>query len=156
MLGAQQAPRYITHLLQVDERNIQLVVLNGVFWLLHPAVQNVHPATHIGNRPAWPLDYVLRAIGTVVPQHLYVPAATSDAQRYGTVPLNMPIFFIQRDGVTLGLPLNQAATGNCSALLNAHLPAPVVPRHTTFIRILVSISQVTHRVSDCANNNIYV
>jgi hypothetical protein len=124
MLGAVQAPRYFTQLLRIDERYMQLVVQNRAFWLLHPSRL---------------LDYMLRDVGTVVSQRLWSPAATSDAQRYGTVPLNMPIFFVQRDGRTLGLPLNQAASGNCSALLNAHLPAPVGQQHTTFIRILVSI-----------------
>jgi len=138
MLGAMQAPGYFTHLLHFNERNIQLVVSNGAFLLLHPAVQGVHPITYLGNRPAWLLDYLRRDVGTVVSQRLWSPAATADAQRYGTVPLNMPIFFVQSDH-TMGLPLNQATLGQCSTLLNARLTAPVGPCHTTFIRILVSI-----------------
>ena len=140
MLGTVQAPGYFTHLLRFDEHNFQLVVSNGAFLLLHPAVQNVHPITYIGNRPAWLLDYIVRDVGSVIPQRLWSPTTTADAQRYGSVPLNMPIFFIQRDRSTLGLPLNQAASGNCSALLNAHQPAPVGTFHTTFIRIMVSMS----------------
>jgi hypothetical protein len=139
MLGTMQAPGYFTHLLHFDERNFQLVVSNGAFLLLHPTPQNVHPITYIGNRPAWLLDYMLRDVGTVVPQRLWAPAANSDAQRYGTVPLNMPIFFVQRDHTTIGLPLNQAASGQCPALLNARHPAPVGTCHTTSIRIVVSI-----------------
>jgi hypothetical protein len=92
--------------------------------LLNPAVQSVHPITYIGNRPAsiCPLDYMLEDVGrlgTVVPQRLWSPTTTADAQRYGTVPLIMPIFVIQRHRLTLGLPLNQAALRDCSALLNA-------------------------------------
>jgi hypothetical protein len=139
MLETTHAPGYFSHLLRCNERNFQLVVSNGAFLLLHPAVQNVHPITYIGNRPAWLLDYMLRDGGTVVSQRLWTPAATADAQRYATVSLNMPIFFAQRDHTTIGLPLNQAASGHCSALLNARLPAPVGTRHTTFIRIMVSI-----------------
>jgi hypothetical protein len=142
MLRTMQAPKYFAHLLRFDERVFQLVVSNGVILLLHPAVQNVHPITYIGNRPAWLLDYMLRDLGTVVPQRLWSPADTSDAQRYGTpgtVPLNMPIFFVQRDGTTLGFPLNQAASGDCSALLNGRLAAPVGRGHTTSIRIMVTI-----------------
>ena len=139
MLGPMQTPGYFSHLLRCNERNFQLVFSNGAFFLLHPAVQNVHPITYLGNRPAWLLDYYLRDVGTVVSQRLWAPAATADAQRYGTVPLNMPIFFIQRDYTTMGLPLNQAAAGHCAALLNARLPAPVGTCHTTFIRIMVSI-----------------
>jgi len=136
MLGAMQAPGYFTHLLRFDERDFQLVVSNHAFLLLHPALQNVRPVTCIGDRLAWHLDYMLRDVGTVVSQRLWSPAATSDTQRYGTVPLNMPIFLVERDGTTLGLPLNQAASGDCSALLNARLPAPVGHYHTTFIRIM--------------------
>jgi hypothetical protein len=139
MLGAMQAPGYFTHLLHFNERNFQLVVSNRAFLLLYPGVQNVPPIAYIGNRPAWLLDYMLRDVGTVVSQRLWSPAGTADAQRYGTVPLNMPIFFVQRDGTTLGLPVNQAASGDCSALLNARSPAPVGLCHTTFIRIMVSI-----------------
>ncbi len=153
MLGAMQAPGYLTHLLRFDEHKFQLVVSNNVFWLLHPAVRNVHPITYIGNRPTWLLDYMVRDVGTVVPQSLWTPAATSDAQRYGTVPLNMPIFFVQRDGMTLGLPLNQAAAGDCSALLNARAPAPVGLCHTTVIRIMVSTFFFSC-CSSCRMNNL--
>ena len=140
MLGNIHAPGYFTHLLRFNEHNFQLVVSNGVFLLLHPAVQNVHPITYIGNRPAWLLDYIARDVGTVVPQSLWSPPTTTDAQRYSIASLNMPIFFIQRDRTTLGLPLNQAATGNCSAILNAHQTAPVGDCHTAVIRIMVSMS----------------
>ena len=133
-----QAPKYFSRLLRFDERFFQLVVSNGAFLLLHPALQDVRPLTFIGNRLAWLLDYMLRDVGTVVLQCLWT-AATADAQRYATAPLKMPIFFLQRDGTTLGLPLNQAASGDCAALLNPRLPAPVGLSNTTFIRILVSI-----------------
>ena len=56
MLGNIHAPGYFTHLLRFDERNFQLVFSNGVFLLLHPVVQNVHPITYIGNCPAESLD----------------------------------------------------------------------------------------------------
>lgn len=140
MLGITQAPGYFTHLLRFDERNFQLAVSNGAFLLLHPTPWNGRPIAYTANCPAWFLDYMLREVGTVVPQRLLSPAATSDAQRYGTVPLNMPIFFVQRDRTTIGLPLNDAASGNCSALLDAgHPPAPVGSCHTTLIRIMVNI-----------------
>jgi hypothetical protein len=140
MIGPGRAPRYFSQLLRVNEHTFQLIVSNGIFLLLHPAVPNVHPITHIGNRPAWLLDYMLQNVGTVIPQRLWSPTTTSDAQRYGTVPLNMPIFFVQRDRTTLGLPLNLASSGNCSALVNARHPAPVGPISTLFVRIMVSRS----------------
>ena len=139
MLGTELAPRYFTDLLHINEHNFQLVVSDRAFLLLHPAPQNVRPITFIDNRPAWLLDYMLRDVGTVVQQRLWAPVATADARRYGTTPLNMPIFFVQKDRTTLGLPLNQAASGDCSALLNPRLPAPVGQCSTTFIRIMVII-----------------
>ena len=153
MIGAMQAPRYFTQLLRFDEHNIQLAVSSGAFLLLHPVVENVRPITHIGNSPAWLLDYMLRDVGTVVPQRLWAPTTTSDAQRYGTVPLNMPIFFIQRDRTTLGLPLNQAASGNCSVILDARDKAPVGDCNKIFIHIIVSIFP-SRSSDDCANNGI--
>jgi len=135
MIGAMHAPRYFTHLLQFNERDIQLVASNdtsgaAAFLLIHPAVQNVQPITYIDNRPAWLLDYMVRDIGTVVPQSLWSPAATP------TVPLHVPIFFVQRDQRTIGLPLSLAAAGDCSSLLDRHLPAPVGGHHTINIHIM--------------------
>ena len=75
-------------------------------------MQNVHAITYIGNRPAWLLDYMLRDVGTVrvVLRRFWFPTTTTDAQRYGTVPLNFSL-----DRTTLGSPLNQAAWRDCSA-----------------------------------------
>src|SRR6267154_542476 len=95
MLGTTQASAYFTHLLRFNERNIQLVVSNGTFLLLHPVVQGVHPITYLGNRPSWLLDYLRRDVRTVVSQRLWSPSGTADAQRYSTVPLNMPIFLFR-------------------------------------------------------------
>ena len=131
------APRYITRILHFNEHDIQLVASNGAFLLIHPAVQGVHPITYFNNRPAWLLDYMVRNVGTVVPQRLWTPSSPADAQRYANVPLLMPIFFVLNG--TVGLPLNQAAAGDCAALLNAHLRAPVGDRSTATIRITVSI-----------------
>ena len=137
------APGYITHLLHFNERDIQLVVSNSAYFLIHPTVQSVHPITYLNNQPAWLLDYIVRNVGTVVPQRLWSPLSSTDAQRYATVPLHMPIFFVLNG--TVGLPLNQAAAGDCAALLNARQPAPVGDRNTTNIRIMVSIlSEVAH------------
>jgi hypothetical protein len=115
MLGPTQAPGYFTHLLRFDERVFPLVVSDGPFMLLHPALPNVRPITFIGNRLAWLLDYMLRDVGTVVSQRLWSSATTSDAQRYRTVPLNMPIFSFGGIARWLELPLNHAASGDCSS-----------------------------------------
>ena len=134
------APEYISHILHFDERYIQLVASNGAFLLIHPAVQGVHPITYVNNnnnQPAWLLDYMVRNVGTVVPQRLWTPSSPADAQRYATVPLHMPIFFVLNG--TVGLPLSQAVAGDYTGLLNAHQPAPVGVQSTTTIRITVSI-----------------
>ena len=107
------------------------------FSSIHPAVQSVHPITYFYNQLAWLFDYIVRNVGTVVPQRRWFPSSPTDAQHY------MPIFFVVNG--TVGLPLNQAAAGDCSALLNARQPAPVEDRSTITIRITVSIFlKVTH------------
>ena len=136
-----EAALYFTRLLQLDESRLQFAFQEvlGVIYIIHPALQHVPPSTSIANRPAWLLDYIWRNYGTVVPQHMWAPAAPGDVQRYRNVS-NMPIFFVNNDRRTLGLRVVQAASGNCAGLLNGHSPAPVGDCSTTYIRARVSVS----------------
>jgi hypothetical protein len=147
MVEPLEAARYFTRLLQFDERHLHLVNMNGIIFIIHPAVQHARPSTLIANRPAWLLDYIYRDYGTVVPQSIWSPATAGDAQRYCNVPLNMPIFFVHGERGILGLRLAQATAGRIEGLLNGRAPAPIGNGHTTSIRIKVSISQVAHRVA---------
>ncbi|KAH9993742.1 hypothetical protein BJV74DRAFT_884337 [Russula compacta] len=67
-------------------------------------------------RPLWLLDYSVIRSGTVVPQALWSPHNVNDFRQYvSEAPLQMPIFFMQENGI-LGLSLNDAADGRCQTL----------------------------------------
>jgi hypothetical protein len=140
--GPEHAAEYFARLLQIDVRTLQLVGSQewpNAFFVTSPAVQNAPPFAHINGRPAWLLDYAIRQVGTVVPQRIWTPQNPSDAQRFGNVPLNMPLLFVHRDRVNLGLPLLRAAAGDCVMLAGLGAAAPVGDGSTTYIRINVSI-----------------
>jgi hypothetical protein len=100
------------------------------------------------NQAAWVIDYVMKDLGLVIPQKIWAPRKASDAQRYvHHEQLRPPIFFVQNDGINLGLPLRAAAAGNCMSLRGAGQPAGVGPTLHAQIRINVS-SILTSRVWD--------
>ena len=145
--GTMEAALYFTRLLRFDERLLRLFFSRelGTFFITHPTVQLAPPSNTIDERPVWLLDYIIRNYGTVVPQRLWIPATTEDAERFKNVS-NMPIFFVRNDCKTLGLRLLQAGADNCAGLLNARVPAPMGPPHTTCIRVKVRVPQLAHRV----------
>ncbi|KAH9955293.1 hypothetical protein BC827DRAFT_1271823 [Russula dissimulans] len=138
-LGARDAALYFTRLLRVDERALQPLFHHEwpeAFFTNSPTVPSAYPSVYTpSNRPAWLLDYVVRNYGTVVPQRIWSPGTAADAQRYNNVALNMPIFFVHNDRMTLGLQLVSAAAGHCVGLMNGRATAPVGTCHTTSIRI---------------------
>ena len=154
MLGAREAPLYCTRLLRFEEYHLQLYLTPDTmaFFITGPAVQIAPPTTYIFGRPAWLLDYRARDYGTVVPQGIWSPSTPGDAQRYCNVS-KLPIFFVFGERMTLGIQLTQAAAGHCRGLLNGHASAPVVNRHTTYIRVKVSAfsPRVARRVAHRAN-----
>ncbi|KAI0249605.1 hypothetical protein BJV78DRAFT_1129465 [Lactifluus subvellereus] len=77
----------------------------------------------------------MRPVGTVVPQFIWRLPNPSDAQRYAHSSLNMPIFFVRRNRVNLGLHLIMATAGDCTVLLGAYNAAPVGDCSTTYVRI---------------------
>lgn len=88
-------------------------------------------------RPLWLLDYGVVRSGTVVPQALWSPHNVNDFRQYvSEAPLQLPIFFIQKNGV-LGLSLSDAADGRCQTLRGGRMQAQLGGRFTTHIRILV-------------------
>lgn len=147
--GARAAAEYFTRLFRVDECSLQPILSQewpGAFFITNTAMRDTHPSIPIANRPARPIDHVLRDYGTVVPQHIWYPSHSSDAQRYTDVALNMPIFLVHNDRRTVGLSLINVASGDCTALLNARATAPVGNAHTIAIRIKVSISVNDHSI----------
>jgi hypothetical protein len=146
--GPAGAEQYFTRVLQGPGFNYSLVQLTNsqdwphAFFITFPVVLGVPPLVLIHGQPAWLLDYHIRNIGTVVPQPIWHPQNPSDAQRYANAVLKMPIFFIHNNRINLGLNLISAAGGDCSALLDATLPAPVGDCSTAYVRIKVGVSIV--------------
>lgn len=135
MFGPFDAGRYFARLLQMDPNTIQTTrdpQWPSAFFIILPAPRVRH-FTIVQGRPAWLLDYAIRHGGTVVQQRIWAPQ--NEAQRHAHVPLNMPIFFIHSDRVTLGLPIVSAATRDPTTLLDTGKAAQVGDCSTTFIRI---------------------
>jgi len=104
------------------------------FVITSPAVRSIPPSLSINGQPAWLLDYAIRQVGTVVPQRPWTPGYPSNSQRY-TTSMKMPIFFIHKDQINLGLPLIKAVAGDCEALLGARAAAPLGNCSSMYIRI---------------------
>lgn len=137
MFGATKTPEYFTRLLRFDERYLQLIVSS----VYEAFVIHTQSSSSIFNRPDAILDYKLQDYGSVVPQSTWTPATPGGALRRNS-SLKMPIFFVQ-GCKTLGIGLVQAAAGICTGLLDARALAPIGFAHTIFIRVNVSISEVS-------------
>ena len=148
MFGPEGAAVYFARLLKVDVRSLQPTMSEEwphAFFITSPTVQqNAAPPTlYINRRPAHLLDYTIRQVGTVVPQGIWPPGNSSpDSPSRSAKPviLNMPIFFVGMDRVSLGLPLPVAiAEGDRVPLQGSTSPAQIGHGSTTYIRITVSI-----------------
>ncbi|KAI0266702.1 hypothetical protein BC834DRAFT_109823 [Gloeopeniophorella convolvens] len=92
-------------------------------------------ATASQRDPPWTIDWGIVSVGTVVPQTMWEPQSITDRRQHvEEAELQMPIFFIRTDG-TVGISLEDAASGRCDTLFNARSPAPLAGRTTTHIRI---------------------
>jgi len=135
--GPRGAAPYFTRLLGLEAQILRPIVSQAwphAFFITSPVIPNVPPSLSINGKPAWLLDYSTRQVGTVVPQRIWSPGYSPDSQRY-VHPLKLPIFFVHKDRVNLGLPLLKAAAGNCETLLDAKAAAPVGNPSTMYIRI---------------------
>jgi hypothetical protein len=155
MFGPEDAASYFSRLLKADVRSVHPTMSQEwphAFFITSPAVQGATaapqapPTLYINRRPAQLLDYTIRQVGTVVPQGIWPPgndngntAADTPARSTKAASLNMPIFFVGMDHVSLGLPLYVAiAKGDRAPLQGAGSPAPIGHGSTTYIRITVS------------------
>jgi hypothetical protein len=158
MFGPEGAAIYFARLLKVDMRSLQPTMSQEwphAFFITSPTtVQNAPPRApptiYINRRPAQLLDYTIRQVGTVVPQGIWPPgnnnntSSDTPARSAKAASLNMPIFFVGMDRVSLGLPLPMAiAEGDRAPLQGAGSPAPIGHGSTTYIRITVSILSKT-------------
>jgi hypothetical protein len=133
MFSPEGAMRYFARLLGVNARSIRPAVSQGrphSFFITTPVAGDARFSLDINGRS---LDYAISHTGTVVPQRMW---SVTDA-RY--VSLNMPIFFLHNDRVTLGLPLPKTVERDCPTLLGAGDTAPIGNTSTMYIRINVSI-----------------
>ena len=91
------------------------------------------PGPFVNQQTPWVIDYVIGDMGTVVPQKLWSPRLRHEF-------LRPPIFFFRKNEGRLGLPLNQAAGGNCMYLLGASHPAPLGENCGNHAQIRISVS----------------
>jgi hypothetical protein len=151
MFGPEGAALYFARLLKADVRSLHPTMSQEwphAFFITSPtagASQQAPPTLYINRRPAQLLDYTIRQVGTVVPQAIWPPgnnnnnASDSPTRSAKAASLNMPIFFVGMDRVSLGLPLHVAiAEGDRAPLQGASSPAPIGHGSTTYIRITVS------------------
>ena len=134
MFGPRYSTAYQVSLLKKREPGeIQWHVdATGAFWAQPPP--GLAPEQHY-----WVIDLVARETGPVIPQQIWAPKKVSDkVRRVDHEQLYPPIFFIHKNGQDLGLPLTEAAGGNCMRLRGAELAAPVCSSSHAQIRINVS------------------
>jgi hypothetical protein len=136
MFGPKVAESYHASLLGRDPQHIQwytiLPEFPGIFFATPPPVME-------SDQQGLVIDYVIKDTGLVIPQQIWAPRKMADAQRYvHNEQLRSPIFFVHRDGRSLGLPLMDASGGNCMSLRGANQPAGLSPSTHAQIRINVS------------------
>jgi hypothetical protein len=137
MFGPQDAEEYHHSLLRRGPGPIQLqadVAGTGAFLATPP------PGQTFGQH-SWVVDYAVRETGPVIRQKIWAPKKESDKQRWvGHEQLHPPIFFIHNNGRDLGLPLKDAAGGDCMRLRGAEEAAPVGSSAHAQISINVSFN----------------
>ena len=98
------------------------------------------PAGTLSDQHNWVIDYVVKHTGPVIQQKFWTPKKSSDrVRRVDHEPLKPPIFFIHNNGQDLGLPLIDAAGGNCMCLRGAEEAALVCASAHAQIRVNVSL-----------------
>ena len=137
MFGPRDTETYHSILLRREPRLLQpynLTGYPGIFFANPPLRPDLDPRQQ---QTPWVIDYTVLNQGTVIKQQIYVPRIQLES-------LRPPIFFVHRNG-GLGLPLNQAAGGDCMSLQGAsHLtPLGACSTHAQ-IRINVSLTIVVH------------
>ena len=145
----KSAEVYLSHLLKT--RNLKelcqtLSSPSGVVFVVRNAKRLLPPQPLMSDHdgvPLWLLDYVIKDIGTVVPQRLWTPHNKNDfKQHVEEADLQLPVFFIHENG-DLGLSLEDAVSGRChDTLWDARTYAQLGGKTTTHIRISVGSSRL--------------
>jgi len=139
MFSPRGAEEYHTSLLRREPQLIQwhangnvLASPHIVFTAPPPGLESDEPE-HV-----WTIDLPTRDTGPVIPQQIWTPRKPSDTQRYvynEQLELHPPVFFVHRDDEGLGLPVTEAAAGNCMHLRGAEQAARVGSSTHAQIRI---------------------
>ena len=139
---------YIAHMFTPKDAEMYLVDLlkrahsSRIQWRtdVTGAVLAAPPAGLMSDEHDWVIDYAVRDTGPVIQQKIWTPKKMSDKARWvDHEQRNCPIFFIHSNGQDLGLPLIEAAGGNCMCLRGAEEAAPVGRNFHIQIRINVSL-----------------
>lgn len=132
MVGPLDGGAYHSFLLRRGEHPLNAYSGPGYpqpFYAVPSPIPGLEPST------PWLVDLVVVDMGTVIPQQLWVPPLQRDF-------LRPPIFFFQNG---LGLPLNQAAGGNCLYLTGASHPAPLGANCGNHAQIRINVSVHDYR-----------
>ena len=143
MFGPQVAEEYHTFLLKREPGQIgQIqpqtdVTGTGAFFAPPPPGSQARASGQHG----WVIDHAVRDTSLVIRQKIWAPKNPSDKKRrvdHASEGLHPPIFFVHKNGRDLGLPLIEAAGGDCMRLRDADQVAPVGSSVHAEIRINVS------------------
>ena len=150
MFGPEGAAIYFARLLKVDVHSLRPTMSEEwphAFFITGTTAAQAPPTLYINQQPAHLLDYTIRQVGTVVPQGIWPPGNTSSladtsspSRSAKAATLNMPIFFVGMDRISLGLLLPVAIVeGDRTPLHGASSLAQIGHGSTMYIRITVSI-----------------
>jgi hypothetical protein len=132
MFEPVDSPGYYASLLKREDIQWHSGDATGAFLAAPP------PGLEFGQQH-WVIDYPLKDRGPVIRQKIWTPKKSSDkVRRVDHEQLHPPIFFILKNNRGLGLPLIEAAGGDCMCLLRAEEVAPVGTSAHAQIRINVS------------------
>jgi len=135
MFGPLDAKKYHESLLGREPGQIQSQAdVAGTDAFLATPPPGATPSQH-----DWVIDYTVKERGPVIWQKIWAPKKSADKLRWVDHEqlYPPPIFFIHENGQDLGLPLKDAAEGDCRCLRGAEEVAPVPGAHAQ-IRINVS------------------
>ncbi|KAI9435044.1 hypothetical protein H4582DRAFT_2059619 [Lactarius indigo] len=122
----QDAEIYHCILLRRGPHFLQPSIHNGIFYAMPPHRPDLDPRQP---QTPWVIDHMVWNRGTVIGQPIW-------ATRNQYELLSPPIFFVHRNGA-LGLPLIQAAGGDCMSLQGASRPAPLGETCSTHAQIRI-------------------
>ncbi len=157
----KSAEEYLSNLLKTKNWKELYMILpspsgSNMVFAIREASPLLQPPPFMRDRNGVPLDYVIKHVGTVVPQTLWAPQNRNDfRQHVEEADLQLPIFFIHKNG-SLGLSLEDAvnAASRGSNLRDAGIQAQLGGKTTTHIRIWVGSSHLMRLRRTCIDSSL--